>query len=178
MIDAELNKSGGLPNVEDEYRRLCEDDEVKRVLKTPDCELDIEFLGFIDDYRDLAGKLPDSITRIVDLGCYAGIQSVYFEDKEYYGIDGVDTEYRYQGKNTYHYKATIQDYCKWVRNAQVVNRDYKSITENMFAFCCNVPNNAGEWDCVRDTFRYYRITYPMEHGHYIEEVLPEGVKRI
>lgn len=132
-----------------------------------DWELDIDFLGFLDDYRDLAGKLPKGMA-VVDLGCADSIQAVYFCDRVYTGVDcGTEIDMRYKGTNVHQYKMTIQDYCESLKE-QGFDKD------NVFAFCCNVPDN-GVWKIVRDTFNYYRITFPMDcypHNRYFEEKIP------
>lgn len=134
-----------------------------------DSELGRDFLGFLNDYRDLVGRLPKKMA-VVDLGCADSVQAVYFCDRVYTGVDSaVPIESRYYGTNVYQYDMRIQDYCEALRE-QGFDRD------NVFAFCCNVPDKNGVHKAVRDTFRYYRITTPTGDGRMKEEVLPEGVR--
>lgn len=170
LSDVQINLAGGLFNLSKEYRRLARFSEVRRCLACPDSELDTDFLGFLDDYRDLAGRLPRGMT-VVDLGCNQAIQAVYFEDRPYIGVDTIPKGLRYQAKAVTHVRGTIQDFC-----TQSTGRPRFDIADS-FAFCCNVPDHDGVWDMVRKTFRYYRISYPYTdtpRGRFIEEKLPGG----
>lgn len=164
-----LNRKGGYYNLNSEYRRLLQIPQVVECLKCKDSELSSDFLGFLDDYRDLAGRLGDM--TIIDLGCNQAIQAIYFPERDYIGVDTIPTDMRFKTRSTYHKQMKIQDYCAML-NKEGFN------PYNTFAFCCNVPDNDGVWDCVRSTFKYYRITYPGKDGftHTIYENLPDTAK--
>ena len=76
-------------------RELIPDTEYKRILSSPYCELDSDYLGFTEVYGNLAEIIPqDKI--ILDLGCYSGLQGYFFKDhKGYIGIDECPMESRY-----------------------------------------------------------------------------------
>lgn len=126
-----------------EYRRLLQIPQVAECLKWKDSELSSDFLGFLDDYRDLADKLGDM--TIIDLGCNQAIQAIYFPERDYIGVDVIPTDVRFKTRSTYHKQMKIQDYCA------MLNKEGFDIY-NTFAFCCNVPDHDGVWDYVRSTF--------------------------
>ena len=88
-----------------ECDRLLKNEAVKKAMyENP--ELDVDFLGFLDDYSDLAGKLPKGM-HVIDLGCASAIQAVYFSDRSYVGVDTMPVKGRYKDKNVTHVESEI-----------------------------------------------------------------------
>ena len=62
-------------------------DYVDECIKKSKGDIGWEFLGFMDDYMNLA-KIISKDSIVVDVGCAYGFQHIIFEDfKEYIGID-------------------------------------------------------------------------------------------
>jgi len=65
-----------------EYPKQCD-----RVLQQPMCDIEPDFLGFIDKYYHLSKIMPLHFT-IIDFGCSYAPQAYYFrKHKQYIGID-------------------------------------------------------------------------------------------
>ena len=64
-------------------------DQLYKVLNSPFAEIDPTFLCFSEVYKAVAENTPKDMI-IIDLGCYAGLQSAFFENyKAYVGVDSV-----------------------------------------------------------------------------------------
>lgn len=137
--------------------------EVRRLFSYPECELDGDFIGFLNSYADLPEKIPKDWI-IIDFGCYQALQGYLFKDHaKYIGVDcGVSTEWRLRQDNTEYYKCMIQDFITAVMPK--LNLDFQKI----FAVCSYVPDIQAR-EMVRNTFPYFRDKYCSE----IQERLPE-----
>lgn len=116
-------------------RELIPDREYERILDSPFCEVDCDYLGFTEVYGNLAEIIPkDKI--ILDLGCYAGLQGYFFKDhKGYIGIDECPMESRHP-KPEHHEGWYIANHMPVPDDC----RDYYSI-QNIFIPRVNCPNS-------------------------------------
>lgn len=74
-------------NYEAECKRILQTypEQMKKVFSYPDCELESDFLGFVDEYAE--EQIPEDFT-VIDFGCYQAVQACYFEHcKKYIGVD-------------------------------------------------------------------------------------------
>ena len=139
-------------------------DEICRLLKWDECELEPDFLGFLEEYAKVT--VPDDFI-IFDFGCYMGIQAQYFsEHAVYVGVDpSVPGEWRFQQFNMAAYEMTAQEFIRDVLP------DFGYDLQHCFAFCSYVPDEEAQ-HLVAETFPYHRIVYCDE---IISEHLPDGV---
>lgn len=82
-------------------------------------ELSLEFLGFVEQYKALAGIIPKEFT-IIDFGCNAAPQMYYFRNHhKYIGIEATDCICFSQPNAEIHTKTTIQDFIKSMKRSCV-----------------------------------------------------------
>lgn len=124
------------------------------------CELDDEFLGFLDVYY-AASLLTRPNTIVLDFGCYLAAQSVLFEHcRTYVGVDTTDLE-RFATTNTQHATATIQDFIH-------ANPGLHGRTD-VLAVCSYVPDDEAR-ELVNATFPSVVNFYPIRS--YQDNPLP------
>lgn len=137
-----------------ELRSMIPRDEYRDVLSQDMCELDHDFLGFVDIYKSLSDIIPlDSI--IIDFGCNLAAQSYYFlRHKQYIGVDVVDMK-RFTPHNAVHYTMSIQDFLQ----TKVPNlfEQYKKL--KLCAICSYVPDFQAT-EMVRKAFPNVFCYYP------------------
>ena len=135
---------------ENECRRIIQQypKQIKKVFEYEYCELEFDFLGFLNVYQI---NIPKDFT-IIDLGCYLGIQSIYFENhKQYIGIDiATPIEYRFNLHNTKHYKISIEDFIKDLSKYDL---------NKTFAICSYVPLDDNIYNDIAKKFPYHKIQY-------------------
>jgi hypothetical protein len=167
----------------EKLRKLIPTKEYKRIMDSPFCELEADFLCFSDIYGSLAELIPkDKI--ILDLGCYAGLQSYFFcSHKGYLGIDATPMESRFPKPehdylwyvrnlelipeyfnqlfqprvncpNSQYICATIQDYIKGLNMEQLLWHN-----ENCFAIMSYVPDREA-FDMANKAFHNFAWYYP------------------
>ncbi len=150
----------------DPYLEKCKEimqtypEEIRRIFHYPDCELEFGFLGFLENYEV---ELPKDFT-VIDLGCYQGVQSVYFKDQQQYiGVDvATPTIWRMMATdNVASYQCTIQNFIRDI--LPHLNLDLNKT----FAICSYVPDEEAR-AMMRETFPYYRDVY----GNEMQEKLP------
>lgn len=126
-------------------------DEIRRLLQWDRCELERDFLGFLQGYADL--NIPDDFV-IFDFGCYMGVQAQYFsEHAAYVGIDpAVPGKWRFQQFNMAAYEMTAQEF---IRN---VLPEFGYDLKRCFAICSYVPDKEVQ-HLVAETFPYHKIVY-------------------
>jgi len=118
-----------------ELRLLIPSEEYQSILSQDYCELEHDFLGFVDIYKSLSEVIPKSST-IIDFGCYLAAQSYFFQAHErYIGVDVVDMR-RFTPHNAEHYVGSIQSY---LQNEVPKLLDGHNIME-YFAICSYVPD--------------------------------------
>lgn len=123
--------------------------QTSNVFRYERCELEGDFLGFIEEYEVLSKIIPKNFT-IVDLGCYAGAQGFYFRNhKKYIGVD-LSNCVRWNCGNAKHYTMSINDF--------IDSDDYKKLNQqNTFAICHYVPTNTEK---LRASFKNLFVYYP------------------
>lgn len=130
-------------------------EQVTRVFNAPECEIEPQFMGFVDTYRKLSKIIPLECT-IIDFGCYAAAQAWYFRrHKLYIGIDIYPVQYRFKFNNTFHYEGLIQDW--FIEQKNVV-----SYRVQQFAISNYVPqNHSNQSDkLIKETYQNCYIYYP------------------
>ena len=124
-----------------------------RCSKMDMCDIDEEFMGFTDIYKNLARIIPkDRI--VIDLGCAYAPQSVYFvKHKRYIGVDlPHDNTARVNTTNSTYFEMTIREF---------IEKELPKIKdEKVFAICSYVPpwhddNEQLAKDNFKDLFVYY-----------------------
>lgn len=145
--------------------------EIDRLYAYDYCDLDYEFIGFIENYSDLKDKIPKDFT-IIDFGSYMSLQADYFKDfDKYIGVEPcVPLEYRLIQNNAEYYHTTAQ---------QFVEDDLPKLIKNgldkdkVFAIASAVPDTEVR-EVIKDNFKYYRIAYPYEKT---AETFPQGKEK-
>lgn len=99
-------------------------------IKNQDCvDIDVDFLGFIEQYNCLAKIIPLNF-HIYDIGCALAPQAYYFRKHiSYLGIDPFKRE-RFSFENTKFYVGKIEDFIE----------EKIEIKKPNFAICNYVPN--------------------------------------
>lgn len=139
--------------------------EIQRLFSYEYCELEPDFLGFLNSYYDLQ-TIPKDFT-IIDIGCYQALQGIYFRDhKQYIGVDiDTPTEYMLRQENSEYYCMSGQrfiknKFSKLLKNGLEIDKT--------FAICSYVPDEE-LWKMISETFPYHRIKYC---DNMISEKLP------
>jgi len=115
------------------------------VLKQRWCDIDLDFMGFVDTYYYLSKIIPKHWT-VIDFGCAYNPQAYFFRNhKSFIGVD-CSTEKQFQFKNTILFKGTIADYLK-----------QNPIKGGVFAICNNVPSE--ETKMIREYYPNCFIYY-------------------
>ena len=99
-----------------------------KVLRQDMCDIDLEFLGFVDTYYYLSKIIPKH-WRVIDFGCAYNPQAYFFKDhKCFIGVNpGIKEQFRFS--NTILFKGTISKFL-----------EKKPTTKEVFAICNNVPS--------------------------------------
>lgn len=120
----------------DLFKRLPSE-QWERVVASDMCDIDPEFLGFVDIYHYLAKIVPEDWT-VVDLGCAYAPQAFQFErHRRYIGVDMLTPmNSRFCARNTTHYEMRIGDFIA----AHGGEYDKRST----FAICSYVPPWGGD----------------------------------
>jgi hypothetical protein len=126
-------------------------EQLKSVFNWEYCDLEFEFLGFIDQYY--SETVPADFT-VIDFGCCQAVQACYFEgNKKYIGIDNaVPIENRFLTENAEYYDMSIQDFIKDI--LPTLHLDL----EKAYAICSYVPDEEAQ-KLVADTFPYAKVVY-------------------
>ena len=135
--------------------------ETKRLFSYPECELEYDFLGFLNSYADLPEQIPHDWT-LIDFGCYQAFQGYLFRNyAKYIGVDcGISNAWRLRQDNAEYHERTIQDF--------IAEHLHELNLEKTFAVCSYVPDEQAR-KMVRSIFPYFRDKYCNE----IYENLPE-----
>lgn len=140
-------------NYEAECKRILQTypEQMKKVFSYPDCELESDFLGFVDEYAE--EQIPEDFT-VIDFGCYQAVQACYFEHcKKYIGVDcAVPIEYRFPTQNAEYYNTTIQNFIKNIMPTMQLDLN------KIYAICSYVPDEEAQ-KLVADTFPYAKVVY-------------------
>lgn len=137
-----------------ELRSLIPDDEYHEVMSQDMCELDSEFLGFVDVYKNLSRIIPKG-SIVIDFGCYLAAQSYFFaRHKMYIGVDVVSMR-RFTPPNSVHYTMSIQNFIQI--EVPKLFEEYDEL--KLFAICSYVPDFQAT-EMVRKTFPNVFCYYP------------------
>ena len=137
-----------------ELRSLIPDDEYHEVMSQDMCELDSEFLGFVDVYKNLSRIIPKG-SIVIDFGCYLAAQSYFFErHKMYIGVDVVSMR-RFTPPNSVHYTMSIQNFIQI--EVPKLFEEYDEL--KLCAICSYVPDFQAT-EMVRKTFPNVFCYYP------------------
>ncbi len=129
-----------------ELRSLIPDDEYHEVMSQDMCELDSEFLGFVDVYKNLSRIIPKG-SIVIDFGCYLAAQSYFFaRHKMYIGVDVVSMR-RFTPPNSVHYTMSIQNFIQI--EVPKLFEEYDEL--KLCAICSYVPDFQAT-EMVRKTF--------------------------
>lgn len=149
--------------------------KMQKIYSYPDCELEYDYLGFLENYYDLEDKIPKNFT-IIDVGCYLGVQAEYFKNhKKYIGLepflDAKDLrKYTNQYPNTVYLRLTAADFLK---DFEKMKKEYDIDIEKTMVICSYVPAFK-ETSALADFFPYIRVIYP---GQPTIERLPKKEKK-
>lgn len=137
-----------------ELRSLIPDDEYHEVMSQDMCELDSEFLGFVDVYKNLSRIIPKG-SIVIDFGCYLAAQSYFFaRHKMYIGVD-VESMRRFTPPNSVHYTMSIQNFIQI--EVPKLFEEYDEL--KLCAICSYVPDFQAT-EMVRKTFPNVFCYYP------------------
>lgn len=137
-----------------ELRSLIPDDEYHEVMSQDMCELDSEFLGFVDVYKNLSRIIPKG-SIVIDFGCYLAAQSYFFaRHKMYIGVDVVSMR-RFTPPNSVHYTMSIQNFIQI--EVPKLFEEYDEL--KLCAICSYVPDFQAT-ETVRKTFPNVFCYYP------------------
>lgn len=137
-----------------ELRYLIPDDEYHEVMSQDMCELDSEFLGFVDVYKNLSRIIPKG-SIVIDFGCYLAAQSYFFaRHKMYIGVDVVSMR-RFTPPNSVHYTMSIQNFIQI--EVPKLFEEYDEL--KLCAICSYVPDFQAT-EMVRKTFPNVFCYYP------------------
>lgn len=135
---------------------LLPQDQIERVMRQEECDIEPAFLGFTEVYQALASIIPHHWT-IVDLGCAYAPQVVFFaRHRAYIGVDFSGFE-RFTGPNVTHYRMPIEQF--------VTEKAREFDQRTTFAICSYVPpwsgdNMAFARAAFRNVFTYYPAKDP------------------
>ena len=137
-----------------ELRSLIPDDKYHEVMSQDMCELDSEFLGFVDVYKNLSRIIPKG-SIVIDFGCYLAAQSYFFaRHKMYIGVDVVSMR-RFTPPNSVHYTMSIQNFIQI--EVPKLFEEYDEL--KLCAICSYVPDFQAT-EMVRKTFPNVFCYYP------------------
>lgn len=138
----------------EELRALIPNQEYHDVLSQEMCELEFDFLGFVDVYKSLSELIPKNHI-VIDFGCYLAAQNYFFsEHKQYIGVDVVDMR-RFTPANAVHYVSSIQDFI-----ANEVPKLYEGHNKLKFCAICSYVPDFKATELVRNTFPNVFCYYP------------------
>lgn len=154
--------------------RIIPKEQQDRVFGQPMCDIDGEFMGFLDIYEHLAAIIPTHWT-IIDLGCAYAPQSFLFRNHaKYIGVDlpwdnpelhpDHKTE-RFIADNTTIYEMTIAGF--------IENHIKEFDLKTTFAICSYVPPWGGDnMKLARENFTNVFTYYPAGgHKHIFDVVV-------
>lgn len=131
---------------------LIPEDQKNHVCSYDKCEIDHEYIGFIDKYYYLSQIIPKEYV-VIDFGCGYNAQSFYFQQhKRYISVD-VDPCFKFKSPNCDIYQMSIQKFISNRRNQ--INFEDKEV----FALCSYVPDDNAQ-ELVKNTFRDCFVFYP------------------
>ena len=171
-------------------------EKLEKVFAYPCLEIDEGFIAFIETYKKVSDTLPKNFS-VIDVGCYLGVQGDYFKDfdsyigvepecisklTKYVGVSDIGeplfeteevkiSDYFLEQDNASFYAVTGQEFI-----SDILPKLYEEKVldpEKTFCICSAVPDEKLQ-RLVKDTFRYFRVTYPTK---VIYENFPERLRK-
>lgn len=136
----------------DEIKKLIPRAQYDEIMSQDMCELEFDFMGFLDVYKPLSLLIPKGYT-IIDFGCYLAAQCFFFaEHKKYIGVDNCTLK-RFHTDNAAHYTKSIQDFIK---------DDFPKLQGDNLEYCaiCSYVPDFEATEMVRKTFQNVFCFYP------------------
>jgi len=161
LLSLEKKKARVILPEEKDYLDLCKEvyeiigaKEYRRLFDWEECELQFDFLGFLDEYQPLR-ELPKDFT-ILDLGSYQALQGAFFKDYEQYiTVDLIPEEARLKQDNATHIQCELRRFFKEV--LPTLNLDMeKTVAIGSYVPCSDLKK------LIEENFTYYRWVYPGE----------------
>lgn len=153
-INAKPNVNEGFGLYTEYLRFLIPKEEMTEILSQEMCELQPDFLGFVNVYEPLSNLIPEH-KIVIDFGCYLAAQSYFFQDhKAYIGVDCVNMK-RFTPENALHYEMSIQEFIANELPILLENHDI----DDFCAICSYVPDREAT-KLVRETFPNVFCYYP------------------
>jgi len=120
---------------------------LQEMLVQDTCELEEDFLGFMEPYDAVSRFLPEKY-EVIDFGCYMAAQSFFFQNhRRYVGVDVYDEKLqRFSTKNSFMISGKIQEVLNWFPTSS-------------YAICSAVPDFDAV-ELVKERFPNHCITYP------------------
>lgn len=135
-----------------EIKALIPPKQYDEIMSQYGCELDCEFMGFLDIYKPLSILIPKEYI-VIDFGCNLAAQCFFFAGhKKYIGVDSCDLK-RFHADNTEHHFKSIQDYIK---------NDFPKLQGDNLRYCaiCSYVPDFEATELVRRTFQNVFCFYP------------------
>ena len=153
-IHAEPHEIKGFELFTECLRFLIPDEEMKEILSQDECELQPDFLGFVNVYEPLSNLIPEH-KIVIDFGCYLAAQSYFFsEHSAYIGVDTTKLN-RFRPTNAVHFTMSIQDFIAIELPILLKIHDI-----NDFCAICSYVNDREATRMVRETFPNVFCYYP------------------
>lgn len=137
-----------------EIKSLIPNKQWGEVMSQDMCELDCEFMGFLDIYKPLSILIPKEYI-VIDFGCNLAPQCFFFaKHKKYIGVDICELK-RFVTRNTEHYTKSIQDFIK---------NEFPKLKGNNLEYCaiCSYVPDREATELVRQTFQNVFCFYPAD----------------
>ena len=158
MINIPKTKIG--QKIDDQFKIATEyllntvpEEQFDRVFNQKECDIEPEFLGFIDTYYLLAKLIPTDFT-VIDFGCAYAPQCFFFKDHhKYIGVDVSHETEKFKTDNSEFHDLGIEEYIK--QNILTINQG------ETFVICNYVPNWYSEnIKLVKENFNNVYTFYP------------------
>lgn len=147
-----INREQNYSQILTELKKEIPIKQYQTVMSQDYCELDNEFLGFLDIYKPLSELIPKEYT-IIDFGCNLAAQCYLFANhKKYMGVDSDNLE-RFSTNNTTHYVKSIQSF---------IRDDFSQLPEDNLHYCaiCSYVPDPEAVELVRKNFQNVFCFYP------------------
>lgn len=146
-----LNEKKTYEDLLNEVKSKVSKETFNYLIRQEDCELENDFLGFLEAYDILRRIVPTDYV-IIDLGCYMAAQALLFTQyRAYVGVDICNNLERFTTENTYHYGMSIKTFL------DAPFQKYKD--RKYFGICSYVP----DFDSVKEAEKVFDnilIIYP------------------
>lgn len=147
-----------------ELLSVIPNDQLEEVFTGEYCDIDVEFMGFTEQYKALSEIIPKHFT-IIDMGCAFAAQSYYFEKhRAYIGVDIFNKAKRFHTNNTTLIICSIQEFIK--NRLPIMGLDL----ESTFAICNYMPDFEAA-KMVREKFPNVFVFYPSRVGNYKKSII-------